>query len=286
MIRSFLLMLAFFAITAIYAQGNAEEIGKAAYYADKFDGRLTASGKPYDKNAMTCAHKTHPFGTQLRVTRLDDNQSVVVTVTDRGPYNDGFIIDLSRKAAEAIDMIRMGVVRVKVEPVTNNKATGSTIVPAAGTALTAAHGGEVRVIKTYAPETASAPVNTVKDDPAPTAKSVAAPAYTTKPVPVSSFKVAPPAAAPAPPPPAISEVPKPVVQFAPKADMASAPIAKPLAMAKPVDKSRELYQINAAEVPKAGYAVQLAVLSSPSSSMAAAAALQKNPWKGIDDGRV
>lgn len=92
-----------------------DEIGKASYYADSLHGRKTASGEPYDKNAFTCAHKTLPFGTKIRVTRLDNQKSVVVRVNDRGPFVEGYVTDISRAAAEAIGLIRDGVTRVKVE---------------------------------------------------------------------------------------------------------------------------------------------------------------------------
>ncbi|MCC7464926.1 MAG: septal ring lytic transglycosylase RlpA family protein [Saprospiraceae bacterium] len=92
-----------------------DEIGKASYYADSLHGRKTASGEPYDKNAFTCAHKTLAFGTKIRVTRLDNQKSVVVRVNDRGPFVEGYVTDISRAAAESIGLIREGVTRVKIE---------------------------------------------------------------------------------------------------------------------------------------------------------------------------
>lgn len=92
-----------------------DEIGKAGYYADSLHGRKTASGELYDKFEFTCAHKTLPFGTKVRVTRLDNNKSVVVRVNDRGPYVEGYVTDVSRAAAEAIGLIKVGVTRVKLE---------------------------------------------------------------------------------------------------------------------------------------------------------------------------
>ncbi|MEC4004253.1 septal ring lytic transglycosylase RlpA family protein [Flavobacterium sp. SUN052] len=70
----------------------------ASYYADKFHGRRTASGKLYDKTKLTAAHKTLPFGTKIRVTNESNGKSVVVEITDRGPFVRGREIDLSRKA--------------------------------------------------------------------------------------------------------------------------------------------------------------------------------------------
>lgn len=94
-----------------------EEIGKAGYYADSLHGRKTASGEVYDKNGFTCAHKTLAFGTKIRVTRLDNQKSIVVKVNDRGPFVEGYVTDISRAAAEAIGLIRDGVTRVKIEVV-------------------------------------------------------------------------------------------------------------------------------------------------------------------------
>jgi rare lipoprotein A len=89
--------------------------GKASYYHDKFHGRMTASGTIFNQNEMTCAHKTLPFGTKLEVTNLTNNKTVVVTVTDRGPFIKGRHIDLSYAAAEKLDFINKGVQRVNFE---------------------------------------------------------------------------------------------------------------------------------------------------------------------------
>jgi len=96
--------------------GGAEE-GLASFYADRFQGRPTASGAPYDRAAMTCAHRSWPFGTRLRVTDLETGRSVVVVVNDRGPHVAGRVVDLSGAAARALGMVGRGVARVRVEPV-------------------------------------------------------------------------------------------------------------------------------------------------------------------------
>jgi len=89
--------------------------GVASYYADKFHGRQTASGEVFNMYKMTCAHKTLPFGTKLKVTNLSNNKSVVVTVNDRGPYVHGRVLDLSKAAAEKIDLIKTGTAKVRCE---------------------------------------------------------------------------------------------------------------------------------------------------------------------------
>lgn len=90
-------------------------MGKASFYADKFEGRPTASGEKYKHNRLTAAHKTLPFGTKVRVTNLTNNQSIEVVVNDRGPYVDGRIIDLSKSAAEKLGFVSLGLVDVKIE---------------------------------------------------------------------------------------------------------------------------------------------------------------------------
>jgi rare lipoprotein A len=87
----------------------------ASYYARSFEGRTTASGVPYDGRAMTCAHPTFPFGTLLRVTDLESGKSVLVKVTDRGPFARGRIVDLSWAAARELGMLTRGLARVAVE---------------------------------------------------------------------------------------------------------------------------------------------------------------------------
>ena len=89
--------------------------GKASFYADKFEGRLTANGERFNQAKLTCAHKTLPFNTVLKVTNLSNNKSVIVKVNDRGPFIEARVIDLSKSAAEKIDMINDGVVEVKCE---------------------------------------------------------------------------------------------------------------------------------------------------------------------------
>ena len=93
------------------------QVGIASFYGHRFHGRLTASGVPYDMHAMTCAHRTAPFGTRLRVTDLESGRSVVVRVTDRGPFARGRVVDLSWAAARRLDLLERGLARVRVERV-------------------------------------------------------------------------------------------------------------------------------------------------------------------------
>ena len=89
--------------------------GVASYYADEFHGRLTSNGETYDMNGMTCAHRTFPFGTRMRVTNLDNGRSAVVRVNDRGPFHEGRIVDLSLGAAKELGIVPSGTARVRLE---------------------------------------------------------------------------------------------------------------------------------------------------------------------------
>lgn len=96
-----------------YASGEKAEIGlkikgEASYYGPGFHGKQTASGEIFDQENYTCAHKSLPFGTKLKVVRVDNGSSVVVRVNDRGPYVDGRILDLSVAAGKKIGLDKVG----------------------------------------------------------------------------------------------------------------------------------------------------------------------------------
>lgn len=103
------------------------QTGKASFYADKFEGRPTASGEKYKHSKMTAAHKSLPFGTKVKVTNTANNQSVEVIINDRGPYVDGRIVDLSKSAAEKLGFINIGLADVKLEVL--DAGTGKTSDP-------------------------------------------------------------------------------------------------------------------------------------------------------------
>lgn len=89
--------------------------GKASWYGTKHHGKPTASGERFDQNALTAAHRQLPFGTYVRVTHLGNGRQVTVRINDRGPFGKGRIIDLSRRAAEQLGMLRQGVAPVRLE---------------------------------------------------------------------------------------------------------------------------------------------------------------------------
>lgn len=106
-----------------FALLNAQtQKGKASYYSKRATGSRTASGERLHHDSLTCAHRSYPFGSMLRVTNLSNGKSVDVKVTDRGPYGRGRIIDLSYGAAREIGMLSNGVALVEVKLLPGNKA--------------------------------------------------------------------------------------------------------------------------------------------------------------------
>lgn len=97
-------------------KGYTEE-GKASYYSNKLHGRKMANGEKYSRHKLTAAHRTLPFGTRVKVTNLQTNKSVKVKITDRGPFVNGRVVDLSEAAAKRLDYISAGIVPVRVKVV-------------------------------------------------------------------------------------------------------------------------------------------------------------------------
>ncbi|MEK7256450.1 MAG: septal ring lytic transglycosylase RlpA family protein, partial [Bacteroidota bacterium] len=118
--KIFLLNLLF--ATRLFSQ--AEEFGVASYYSDLFHGKPTASGELYDKDKLTCAHKTLPFGTIVKITRQDNKKSVEVKVNDRGPFISGRVVEISKAAAHRLDLVNDGSASVSVEVV---KSAGESL---------------------------------------------------------------------------------------------------------------------------------------------------------------
>jgi rare lipoprotein A len=101
------------AVSNVAVRSTAE--GYASWYGPGFHGRRTASGEVFNQNAMTAAHRTLPFGTRVRVVNLNNGQSTVVRITDRGPFIHNRIVDLSAGAARAVGLYSAGVGRVRIE---------------------------------------------------------------------------------------------------------------------------------------------------------------------------
>ena len=107
----------FHSFTSQLMNAQGVQNGKASYYAKSWTGRRTSNGERLHHDSLTCAHKTLPFGTLLKVTNLLNGKQVVVRVTDRGPFVRGRIVDLSWGAAKAIGMLSQGIAPVTVERV-------------------------------------------------------------------------------------------------------------------------------------------------------------------------
>jgi rare lipoprotein A len=98
------------------------QVGKASWYGRRFQGHRTASGEAFDLNMLTCAHRTLPIGTLLRVTNLNNRRSIMVRVNDRGPVPAGLIVDLSYGAAKSLGFTHVGRARVRLDKVDGAEA--------------------------------------------------------------------------------------------------------------------------------------------------------------------
>ncbi len=138
---TFIATLLVFFIQNGYSQVGFTQEGIASVYAEKFEGRTTASGESYSFRKATCAHLNLPFGTLVKVTNLSNNQSAVVRVNDRGPFVPDRILDISRSAAEKLGFTtttkvkievvegpsKLNVVQTKTTVQTNNQASTQTV---------------------------------------------------------------------------------------------------------------------------------------------------------------
>jgi rare lipoprotein A len=151
-------------------QPDYDETGIASWYGPDFYGKPTANGETYDGNQLTAAHKTLPMPVNVRVTNLDNGKSLVVRVNDRGPYARGRVIDLSRRAAELLDVVQTGTARVRVTYLSRADLNGKPpeeTPPEIASALPAAPSGKVDVAALNAvPGAAVAPPARTKTLPA------------------------------------------------------------------------------------------------------------------------
>ena len=128
-------------------QPDYDETGIASWYGPTFYGKPTANGETYDGNKLTAAHKTLPLPVNVRVTNLDNGKSLVVRVNDRGPFARGRIIDLSKRAAELLDVVQTGTARVRITYLTRADLNGgpppAETPPAIAKALPAAPSNKI-----------------------------------------------------------------------------------------------------------------------------------------------
>lgn len=112
LLRVSVLMFAVFGTSAVCATPASPDIGLASWYGQRYQGRTTASGEPFDMRQLTAAHRSFPFGSRVLVTCPSTGRSVVVRINDRGPTLPGRIIDLSREAARRLGILKAGVAAV------------------------------------------------------------------------------------------------------------------------------------------------------------------------------
>jgi rare lipoprotein A len=108
------IVISFFFLLISTLFSFAGQIGKATFYSHKMKGHHTSDGGKYLPDSMTCAHRSLPFGTLLKVRNPTNNKEVIVRVTDRGPHRKRFLIDLSYSAAKQLDIIREGFASVEI----------------------------------------------------------------------------------------------------------------------------------------------------------------------------
>jgi rare lipoprotein A len=117
--------------TAPQHQHHWYQIGRASWYGKFFQGKETASGEDYNMNAMTCAHRTLPLGSLVKVTNLRNHRSVILRVNDRGPVPRTRIIDLSYAAARVLGFSQKGLAPVRVDLISSNSQVAELNYPAA-----------------------------------------------------------------------------------------------------------------------------------------------------------
>jgi len=146
--KYFLIFLFVFTVFYLQAQDNFRQEGIASWYGREFEGRPTASGEIFNASQFTAAHPSLPFGTVVVVTNQHNNKSVIVRINDRGPFVSARIIDISRAAAEQLDMIVTGTAPVTVISIDRIVVSNSDVnirpetaaaVPAVGTQAAAQH---------------------------------------------------------------------------------------------------------------------------------------------------
>lgn len=256
-IKIFLLNILF--ATTLAAQ--EVEYGIASFYSDLFHGKPTASGELYDKGKLTTAHKTLPFGTSLRVTRMDNNKSVVVRVNDRGPFISGRIVELSKEAARQIGLDNDGSARVKVEVVAD-KAAQEAVTSKTEEKPAAYEEETPAVVKTEpkAAEKATEKMEKKKEEPAKEEKTSKTLAVNEKPA-------------------AAKATAKGVEET--KAKPAAASTSKAVKVSAKDYQPFDLYQIELKRPEKKGFGVQIAALSTQDALFKKLAELQGDWFDNI-----
>ncbi|MEL6922402.1 MAG: septal ring lytic transglycosylase RlpA family protein [Bacteroidota bacterium] len=263
--RNYLQPTLLFVICLMAQLSFAQDYGTATYFADAFHGRTTSSGETYDKNKMTAAYKKYEYGDMLRVTRLDNKKSIVVRIIDRGPLIKNRLIELSRRAAERLDMIGEEDVEVKVELVSRaSEATAANVE-----AGPEPEEEEITVYEAPEPERVAVPEPKKEPDPARTA---AAPQRT---FPASKTET------PAPKKEKIRATaarPKVTAEAAPKATSLD---EDAVLLRKGNFSTYDLYKVQVLRPQRKGYGVQVAYITNYENVLRQVAELQEKWFKNI-----
>jgi len=107
-------LILFVICNIIVSIASAQKTGNATFYSNKLQGRHTSDGGKYHPDSLTCAHRSYPFGTILKVRNPKNDKEVIVKVTDRGPFQRRLMIDVSYCAAKVLDIVRLGIAQVEV----------------------------------------------------------------------------------------------------------------------------------------------------------------------------
>jgi rare lipoprotein A len=263
------LFLAIGQTTAAQNVGETE-IGKASYYSDDFNGRKTGYGDIYDMNALVGSHKRFPYGSRVRVTRLDNNRSVVVRIIDQGPYVQGRIIDLSRRAAEVLGMIGMKDTDVRIELL---EAAGQATATA-GRPPSSPAAQEPSRAEAASRRAAAADLNPTAAPPAPAPASNSTLTVTPIPEETRSTDRGTPTTENIP-----AVTAKPQVTQAAAAQSSAAPKSENVLRSGVMKNG--LYRIRIEQPARQGFAVQVASLSSYDSVLRKIAELQKQWFDNI-----
>jgi rare lipoprotein A len=143
-------------IAGLATPAAAQNVWHTSYYGAELSGRKTASGERFNPGGLTAAHRTLPFGTQLRLTNVRNGRSVVVRVNDRGPFVRGRMLDVSRGAAVVLGFVGQGTAQLRVEPMSAKAKLTESSRPTAAPQTVAA-------IDTGPAETASEPPDLAPD---------------------------------------------------------------------------------------------------------------------------
>lgn len=126
------LTLLFFTLILVFTLSesslSAQTVGRASFYSNKLIGSKMSNGERFDQDKYTCAHRTLPFGTLIKVKNLKNDKEVVVEVTDRGPFSKGRLIDISKAAAKEIEMIAQGIGTVQITILNNQIESINNII--------------------------------------------------------------------------------------------------------------------------------------------------------------